>query len=165
MGTVLLIAVAAVSLLAATFVWGQNWLLYFPSRTTVERVTSDDMRPWPSPQDFRGLVAEPRGAVRGTAIVFHGNAGHVGHRARYAHELTPLDLRVHHQPLRAAERRMQRDAETRRHEAVALGDGDDDGAVEAREARLGVIPVAQHRLHRQPRVVVRGDVREPILRG
>jgi pimeloyl-ACP methyl ester carboxylesterase len=93
MGTMLLIAVAALVLPAAIFVW-QDRLLYFPSQTTVERVASDELRAWPSPQDFRGLVAEPRGAFRGTAIVFHGNAGHVGHRARYARELTPLGLRV-----------------------------------------------------------------------
>ena len=31
---------------------------------------------------------------RGTAIVFHGNAGHAGHRAYYARALTPLGLRV-----------------------------------------------------------------------
>jgi pimeloyl-ACP methyl ester carboxylesterase len=94
MGTVLLIAVAAVLLVAAMFVRGQDRLLYFPAQTTVEQVTSEELRAWPSPQDFRGLVAEPGGAVRGTAIVFHGNAGHVGHRARYARELTPLGLRV-----------------------------------------------------------------------
>jgi pimeloyl-ACP methyl ester carboxylesterase len=52
------------------------------------------LRPWPSAQEFRGLVAEPAGPVRGTAIVFHGNAGHVGHRAFYARALTPLGLRV-----------------------------------------------------------------------
>ena len=37
-------------------------------------VASAGLRAWPSAQDFRGLVAEPAGAVRGTAIVFHGNA-------------------------------------------------------------------------------------------
>src|SRR5262249_37176034 len=51
-------------------------------------------RPWPSAQEFRGLVAEPAAPARGTAIVFHGNAGHVGHRAFYANALTPLGLRV-----------------------------------------------------------------------
>jgi len=92
MGTVLLIAVAAVLLMAAMF--GQDRLLYFPAKTTVEAVASEELRPWPSPQGFRGLIAEPSGAVRGTVIVFHGNAGHVGHRARYAPALTPLGLRV-----------------------------------------------------------------------
>jgi pimeloyl-ACP methyl ester carboxylesterase len=52
------------------------------------------LQAWPSPQDFRGLIAEPAGAVRGTAIVFHGNAGHAGDRAFYAHALVPLGWRV-----------------------------------------------------------------------
>jgi pimeloyl-ACP methyl ester carboxylesterase len=39
-------------------------------------------------------VAEPAGAARGSAIVFHGNAGHVGHRAGYAKALVPLGWRV-----------------------------------------------------------------------
>jgi uncharacterized protein len=93
MATVLWIAVACLVFLAAIFLW-QDRLLYFPARTTVERVVSGGMRAWPSPQDFRGLVAEPVGAVRGTVIVFHGNAGHVGDRAFYAHALLPLGLRV-----------------------------------------------------------------------
>jgi uncharacterized protein len=93
MATMLLIVAAAALLSAAIFVWPDR-LLYFPAQTTVERVANDELRPWPSAQGFRGLVAEPSGAVRGTAIVFHGNAGHVGHRARYARELTPLGLRV-----------------------------------------------------------------------
>jgi pimeloyl-ACP methyl ester carboxylesterase len=57
-------------------------------------VAGAGLRPWPSAKDFRGLVAEPAGAVRGTAIVFHGNAGHAGHRAFYAQALTPLGWRV-----------------------------------------------------------------------
>jgi fermentation-respiration switch protein FrsA (DUF1100 family) len=61
----------------------------------VEQVVADSgLRAWPSAQDFRGLVAEPAGGARATAIVFHGNAGHVGHRTFYARALTPLGLRV-----------------------------------------------------------------------
>jgi pimeloyl-ACP methyl ester carboxylesterase len=40
------------------------------------------------------LIAEPNGAPRGTAIVFHGNAGHAGDRAFYAQALVPLGFRV-----------------------------------------------------------------------
>lgn len=93
MGTLAWIAFACLLFLGAIFLW-QDRLLYFPAQTTVERVATGGLRAWPSPQDFRGLVAEPTGDVRGTAIVFHGNAGHVGHRAFYAHALTPLGLRV-----------------------------------------------------------------------
>ncbi len=93
MGTLLWIVVACLMFLAATFLW-QDRLLYFPASTTVERLAHGGLRAWPSAQDFRGLVAEPEGAVHGTAIVFHGNAGHVGHRAHYAQALTPLGWRV-----------------------------------------------------------------------
>jgi pimeloyl-ACP methyl ester carboxylesterase len=93
MGTVLWIAVACLVFLAAIFLW-QDRLLYFPAKTTVQQVAKGGLRAWPSSQDFRGLVAEPAGAARGTAIVFHGNAGHVGDRAYYAQALTPLGLRV-----------------------------------------------------------------------
>ena len=72
----------------------QNRLLYFPDKAALEDMVSEGLRAWPTPQDFRGLVAEPAGPVRGTAIVFHGNAGHAGHRAFYATALTPLGLRV-----------------------------------------------------------------------
>jgi hypothetical protein len=87
------IAAVCLGLLALVFL-GQDRLLYFPERATVEQVASPGLRPWPSAQDFRGLVAEPTGPVRGTAIVFHGNAGHVGHRAFYAQALSPLGFRV-----------------------------------------------------------------------
>jgi hypothetical protein len=84
---------AVLVFLAAIFVW-QERLLYFPMRTTVERMEGGPLRAWPSAQDFRGLVAEPQGEARATAIVFHGNAGHAGHRAYYALALAPLGLRV-----------------------------------------------------------------------
>jgi alpha-beta hydrolase superfamily lysophospholipase len=72
----------------------QHRLLYFPDKAALEDLVSEGLRAWPTPQDFRGLVAEPAGPVRGTAIVFHGNAGHAGHRDFYATALTPLGLRV-----------------------------------------------------------------------
>ena len=93
MGTALWIAATCLGFLALVYLW-QDRLLYFPQRATVEEVVSAGLTPWPSAEDFRGLVAEPRGAVRGTAIVFHGNAGHAGHRAYYAQALVPLGFRV-----------------------------------------------------------------------
>ena len=93
MSTALWIAATCLGFLALVYLW-QDRLLYFPQRATVEEVASAGLAPWPSAEDFRGLVAEPRGAVRGTAIVFHGNAGHVGHRAFYAQALVPLGFRV-----------------------------------------------------------------------
>ncbi len=79
--------------LAAIFLF-QDRLLYMPAKSGVERMASSGLRAWPSAQDFRGLVAEPAGPVRGTAIAFHGNAGHAGNREFYAAALTPLGFRV-----------------------------------------------------------------------
>ena len=93
MGPVWWILFACLLVLAAIFMW-QDHLLYFPQKATVEQLARGPLAPWPSAQDFRGLVAEPSGTVRGTAIVFHGNAGHAGHRAFYAQALAPLGLRV-----------------------------------------------------------------------
>lgn len=72
----------------------QERLLYFPTRATVAQLASGGLRPWPDAQALRGLVAEPAGTPRATAIVFHGNAGHAGHRDHYATALLPLGLRV-----------------------------------------------------------------------
>src|SRR5204862_5680871 len=79
--------------LAAIFVW-QDRLLYFPQRAAVEQVVGSGLQAWPSVSAFRGLVAEPAGKVRGTVIVFHGNAGHAGHRRYYVQALAPIGLRV-----------------------------------------------------------------------
>ena len=90
-----LLLVAAVALLLLAGVWMlQDRLLYFPARASQAEIVSPALAAWPAANDFRGLVAEPDGAVRGTAIVFHGNAGHAGDRAYYAGALTRLGLRV-----------------------------------------------------------------------
>ena len=93
MATVLAILVVGLMVLAAIYL-RQDRMLYFPAPATVAGVAGAGLQAWPSAQDFRGLVAEPAGAVRGTAIVFHGNAGHAGDRAYYARALVPLGLRV-----------------------------------------------------------------------
>lgn len=72
----------------------QDQLLYFPERASIETLVSDRLHPWPGPRDFRGLVAEPPTTARGTALVFHGNAGHAGHREYYVDSLTRLGFRV-----------------------------------------------------------------------
>jgi len=72
----------------------QDSLLYFPDKATQVSVVTDRLAAWPSPQAFRGLVAQPQETARATAIVFHGNAGHAGHREFYARTLTRLGLRV-----------------------------------------------------------------------
>jgi hypothetical protein len=76
----------------------QNRLLYFPDTpplaTVIADAGRDGLAPWPGPDDYRGLLREPAGPARGTVVLFHGNAGHAGHRAWYAEELARLGLRV-----------------------------------------------------------------------
>lgn len=93
MSTALWIAATCLGFLLLVYLF-QHRLLYFPQRVTVEALVSAELRAWPTAAEFRGLLAEPKGAVRGTVVVFHGNAGHVGHRAFYAQALVPLGFRV-----------------------------------------------------------------------
>lgn len=75
----------------------QDRLLYFPEPlalpTLLAEAQRDGLRRWPAEGEFRGLVREPDGPARATLVLFHGNAGHVGHRADYAN-LVLLGLRV-----------------------------------------------------------------------
>lgn len=72
----------------------QDKLLYYPDTASIDEMVSGGLSPWPSVADFRGLLAEADSQVRATAIIFHGNAGHAGHRQFYADVLTRLGLRV-----------------------------------------------------------------------
>jgi pimeloyl-ACP methyl ester carboxylesterase len=85
---------AAAALLLGVSTMLQDHLLYFPARTSVADAGSAGFAPWPGPADFRGLIAEPVGAARATAVVFHGNAGHAGQRGYYADALAPMGVRV-----------------------------------------------------------------------
>lgn len=72
----------------------QDQLLYFPEPATLADMLSGRQSAWPAGGDFRGLLSEADGPARATAIVFHGNAGHAGHRGFYAGVLNRLGLRV-----------------------------------------------------------------------
>jgi uncharacterized protein len=97
-GTKAIVTMAGASFAAlAVFVAGialfQDRLLYFPMQATVAALEAAPLAAWPEREQFRGLIAQPP-QPKATAIVFHGNAGHAGHRAFYARELAPLGLRV-----------------------------------------------------------------------
>ncbi len=72
----------------------QDSLLYFPQQVPLAAMTSPGLGAWPDADDFLGLIAKPAGMARGTVVVFHGNAGHAGHREFYAQMLAPLGFRV-----------------------------------------------------------------------
>jgi uncharacterized protein len=101
--SVLLVSGAAVAFVILGVALFQNRLLYFPTRAPVEDLAVRGLQPWPDPasqdpEHFRGLAAIPderhASPLRGTVVVFHGNAGHAGHRGYYAQVLDPLGLRV-----------------------------------------------------------------------
>ena len=94
---VLPLVVAVVVLLGVPALF-QDSQIYFPDRAPLADVLADARRhglaPWPAEDDYRGLLREPVGLAHGTVVLFHGNAGHAGHRDWYADELARLGLRV-----------------------------------------------------------------------
>jgi pimeloyl-ACP methyl ester carboxylesterase len=77
----------------------QDWLLYYPERYEVSVVASLPvqlgLRPWPSPEAYRGFIVEGSGAAAaGTLVIFHGNAGSAAGRVYYRAPLAPLRLRL-----------------------------------------------------------------------
>ena len=77
----------------------QDRQLYYPDNPPRAELLAmarhDGLLPWPSAEDYRGLLREPpAGPVRGTVVLFHGNAGHAGHRGWYAEAFARLGLRV-----------------------------------------------------------------------
>lgn len=78
----------------ATLAALQDHFLYFPSKAPLTALVTGELEAWPGEEDFLGLLAEPGGPARATAIVFHGNAGHAGHRKAYADALVRHGVRV-----------------------------------------------------------------------
>ncbi len=77
----------------------QDRLLYLPTLASMPEMLADvrshRLVPWPDEGGFRGLLREPAGGdARATVVLFHGNAGHAGHRHEYAQSLAALGLRV-----------------------------------------------------------------------
>lgn len=76
----------------------QDRLIYYPDTpplaTVLAAARGQGLSPWPDERDYRGLLGEPKVPALGTVVLFHGNAGHAGHRDWYADELNRLGLRV-----------------------------------------------------------------------
>lgn len=95
--TVLYIVVAYVALTALVFFF-QRHLLYYPS---LKPPTASDLqilglKYWPVPgTDYRGFInPSVKSPVKGTVMVFHGNAGAASDRLYFTHALAPLGYRV-----------------------------------------------------------------------
>jgi pimeloyl-ACP methyl ester carboxylesterase len=62
---------------------------------TLAATGSKRARAWPDEPGFRGVLFEPeRRSATGTVLLFHGNAGHAGHRVDYAEEAGRYGWRV-----------------------------------------------------------------------
>jgi pimeloyl-ACP methyl ester carboxylesterase len=76
----------------------QRNMLYYPSTDLPSQasLTSYNIQFWPSGSNgYRGFVsAVQTSKIKGTIIVFHGNAGTAADRAYYVEALTPLGYRV-----------------------------------------------------------------------
>jgi uncharacterized protein len=78
----------------------QNSLLYHPDKYSLSllagQLKDSPVSLWPTADGaYRGLIASPHGnEVRGTIVVFHGNAGSASDRMYYMKALGPLGYRV-----------------------------------------------------------------------
>ncbi len=90
------IVIGYLVLCAGTF-FMQRKMLYLPETTFLspERAASYGLRHWPSVEHFHGFIgAQEPAEVKGTVIVFHGNAGAAFHRGMYIQALNRHNLRV-----------------------------------------------------------------------
>jgi pimeloyl-ACP methyl ester carboxylesterase len=86
------IALLTTVLIVAGLHFFQRDLLYLltDSASVAQTLAATDSRrarAWPDAPGFRGVLFEPEQRIAtGTLLLFHGNAGHAGHRADYAEE-------------------------------------------------------------------------------
>ena len=77
----------------------QRKMIYFPDTYSIEEqqqlADQADLKLWPSTADYRGLIAKTSASiVKGTVIVFHGNAGSATDRTYYPNALEKQGYRV-----------------------------------------------------------------------
>ncbi len=93
----LYVLVAYVALTALVF-FVQRRLLYYPSSTPPSEGDLQvlGLQYWPAPgPDYRGFIdAHVNAPIKGTVMVFHGNAGAASDRLYYTRALAPLGYRV-----------------------------------------------------------------------
>jgi len=85
-----------VALCALVFIF-QRKLLYLPDniQLTEDRAKEEGLRHWPLFENFQGFVSQGKSVdVKGTIILFHGNAGTAYHRNFYAKALSNHGFRV-----------------------------------------------------------------------
>ena len=75
----------------------QRSLLYFPDKQppSQQLLDAENLRFWPDKSNFRGVTSVNEAEnVKGTVIVFHGNAGAAHHRSYYIDALSAQNYRV-----------------------------------------------------------------------
>lgn len=77
----------------------QRKMIYFPERHTPDQhqqiLASLNLKSWPTVEDGRAVTSRtPMADVKGTVVVFHGNAGSAMHRTYYIDALQRLGYRV-----------------------------------------------------------------------
>ena len=88
----------AIPILAAYLT--QNAMIYFPDTYTLAQLRQElkdsPVKLWPeADENYRGLMGlSPPEVLRGTIVVFHGNAGSAYNRMYYVRALEPLGYRV-----------------------------------------------------------------------
>lgn len=75
----------------------QRNMLYYPSASLPLQafLTAHNMQFWPSEANYRGCISTPQaGKIKGTIVVFHGNAATAADRVYYVKALAQLGYRV-----------------------------------------------------------------------
>lgn len=94
---ILLFVLAGYLALCVLVFVSQRKMLYLPTQFQLskERAINEGLRHWPDFENFRGSVGYKEAAnVKGTVIVFHGNAGVAYHRSFYVNALSRQNMHV-----------------------------------------------------------------------
>jgi len=95
---VILVLAVCYGLLVAAVYFRQREMIYFPERSKPDsgQVSAAALEFWPVKDDeYRGFVAASQPVpLKGTVIVFHGNAGAAWHRSYYVHAFVPMGFNV-----------------------------------------------------------------------
>jgi len=94
---ILFFALAGYFVLCAFVFASQRQMLYLPTQYQLSKENASyvGLLHWPDFENYRGFVTltEPEN-VKGTAIIFHGNAGVAWHRSSYVNALSRQNMRV-----------------------------------------------------------------------
>lgn len=92
--TIAVLVIGYLALMALTYLF-QERLLYHPDGMNADAAGAFGLKPWPAPNDFHGFISsQPSVILKGTFLVWHGNAGSALHRAYFSEALERRGFRV-----------------------------------------------------------------------